>query len=1507
MILPLHFANIFLYLYEIKPKVIKKSTKILIIALALLVFLLASPFILLRINKVQNSLVDFITTELSKKLGAKVEIDRVDYRFFNDLELRGVLLEDLNQDTLLFVDGLTTSFVLKDLFKDKIRITDLLFDEAYIHLKTDVKGISNADFVLKKFKTGKDSSKLDMQIKKLTFKNSRFYFTKFNSKKGIKTFNAERMRFSDINIRMAVNQYKKDTIDLEIKKLNLKEASGLVIKDFFLTLKGSDKTFSIDRFGLEMPGSDIKIPEMKITNLNLKDSGNVLQKAKFSIPVKNAVIALKDLKAFLPGFATSKEKINVSANIAGMVSNLKIQDLIIKTGRQTEINTSIDINGLPNIAESFIYADIQKISTTKADLQDLLSGLTRRPVVLPELLDRTGALTYNGNLTGFITDLVAYGNLSSDVGSISSDFSVKFTNNLKDIAYSGDLKSTNLSLNNILNDTTFGNLAFNLKTVGQRKYKQDLKGTIDAVISSVEFNKYNYKNTSFTGSYNGTGFNGNIVVKDENIDVDLNGLIDFRDPKIPVFDFDLILKNTNLYALKLIKNYPASRLSFKSKTNISGSNFDNLNGLIQFDNIVFTNDNKTLNGNSLTFTSRTDPGNTYFGIRSDFINGAFSGDFKYSSIGRTFRNVLSKYLPAIARDDGIITNNRVNVNLTINNTDEITKVLNLPYEFDGETTITGTIDEAKKKIDLNSKIATVKTDKQIFDNLTLRLENRQDQLVMTGRAQMQDKNEDVLNMFLSANAVKDALSAKFIWQNNKDVTNAGEVDTKTLFFKQDKNLRIHTKLNPTEIIISDSVWNLRSSDIYFNSDSLIRINNFMFESKKQYISINGDIAKNQQDSLVVKMNELNLDYVMRLLRLKGINMGGIITGKMRLFSLLKEPIYLANLKVNDFSLNDKVIADADIKTTWDKEKNQLNLSGNFINKKNELVATGTGSLVPKTDSLNILIDAKKIPADFLNRYFEGVASNFSGYGNGNFRIFGPTKQLRFDGDIMVNDGKVTIDMLQTTYRFNDRVRLTPKRIDLNYVRLYDEDKNQAVLTGSINHDGTFSNMKYDMRISSDNIMGLNTANNSEEFFYGKAYLGGLVRIFGDDDVANIIVNGTSRPKTKCYMSMGTASTVVEGDFIKFVEKRLNTYVDTYQEEKRKFANADDFNVRVDMQIEVTPEAEMEILVDPSAGDKITGRGRGNIRVKFDTFSDVELYGTVELDQGYYLFTLQTVIRKEFKVNQGSTISWTGDPFGAKVNINGYYPLSASLTDIIEQEELQQITNRSTVPVHCLLYLTEDLMTPKIKFGIDFPSSDESLKSRVRSIINTEEMMNRQILFLLLFHRFFDNTRSTASAVGVNEGLSFATATASAQINSWIQNTLNSNIFSLGFDWQKTDALSDEIKAQILIQPNNRLVINGEVGYRNDNISENKLIGDFDLEYKLIESGKLRFTVYNHTIDRAQLREAKFTQGVGLIYREDFNNIGEMFEYYWKLITDMIDKKLKESKVKFKKRTTTAKS
>ena len=184
---------------------------------------------------------------------------------------------------------------------------------------------------------------------------------------------------------------------------------------------------------------------------------------------------------------------------------------------------------------------------------------------------------------------------------------------------------------------------------------------------------------------------------------------------------------------------------------------------------------------------------------------------------------------------------------------------------------------------------------------------------------------------------------------------------------------------------------------------------------------------------------------------------------------------------------------------------------------------------------------------------------------------------------------------------------------------------------------------------------------------------------------------------------------------------------------------------MNLQIDVNPNAEMELIVDPKGGDMITGKGNGNLRMEFDSYSDIKLYGTYTIDYGYYLFTLQNVIRKEFKINPGGTISWTGSPYNAQVNISALYPLTASLRDLMDQDQLSSMT-RTSLPVNCVLKLTENLMKPTVKFDIDLPSSDEGVKQQVRNIINTDEMMNRQIVYLLLFNKFFtpEYLRTTAT-------------------------------------------------------------------------------------------------------------------------------------------------------------------
>lgn len=1474
------------------PKGIKKSVKIFILSAAAFITLLASPIILLQFNRIQNLVVDTLTRELAETLNTRIEIGHVEYHFFNKLKVENIYVEDQQQDTLLQIDKIYAGFDFWKLLKRKIVFSSLEIERFNANIKTDTDGNSNYDFLFKQNVKNKDSTIIDLKLENLTFSDSKLTFTKLTDSLSFQQFKVNKIIIGDINTGITINTLTKDSINASINYLNAVTGSGFTLKNLKAKFNGTLEKVRFPMFRVSFTESEINLNNLLLTIDSRDNDDSFAEKLNVSIPVQDTHIAFSDFKAFVPEFAFIHEKVNLNALISGRLSSLRFRDVRISYGKSVMMDAALDINGLPNIRESFIYGQINTLQASVSEIQDFISRINNKPFLMPKEVHRLGQIIYRGNITGFLSNLVAYGNFNTNVGSISSDISLKFDNNLMDLSYDGTLKTKGLSLGKLFNDTTFGNIAINFNTKGVKMHNKPIRGNLKGILTELEFNKYAYTNANFDGTYDGTGFNGKINIKDDNIEAGFLGIIDFKNPEVPVFDFDLSVQNTNLYALNLIKDYPDFRLSFHGKTNISGSNLDNLNGNLILKDIVINNQNQTLNANDIVFTSRTNVNYTFFSINSDYLNGSFSGDFKYSSIGNTFKRILSGYLPSLSDNKSIAQHipNSISIDLNIDNTHEISRILSLPYEIEGHSSIKGLINESRQDVEVLLKMDALKTEKQIFENISLRLENESDKIKLTGRTQMHDKNADMLNIFLSSEALKDVVNTKLIWQNNEVVTNAGEIYTRTNLQRKNKSLQAHTELLPTQVIISDSVWNIRKSDIHIYSDSLITINNFLFENKKQFIHVDGIASKNNTDSMVVSMNDLNLNYIMQLLRLRGIKFGGLITGKLKLFGLLKEPIFLADLDAKDFSLNDKIISNAVLTSNWDKANSQLIINGDFKNNKQEEVAKAIGIYVPKNDSLDIKINARKFPVEFLNRYFEGVASNFNADAAGTFRIFGPTKNILFEGDLDVTDGRASIDLLNTTYRFNDRVKLTPHRIHLNNIKLHDEEKNNATLNGFIDHDGTFSNMVYDVRINANKIIGLNTTSAHDDFFYGKAYVGGLVRIHGNDNEANIIVNGVSRPGTKCYMSMGNSSSVLENDFIRFREKQIPQFQEEVKDEKKEFVNQTPFNVKVDMQIEVTPEAEMEILVDPRAGDKIAGRGRGNIRIRFDSFSDVELYGTVDLDQGSYLFTLQTVIRKEFKINEGSTITWAGDPFEAQVNITGYYPLTASLTDLIESDELKQITTRSTIPVHCLLHLTEDLMSPAIKFNIDLPASDESVKSRVKNIINTEEMMNRQILYLMLFHKFFtpDNMRTTA--VGLNEGISFAVASASAQINNYLQNILNSNIFSVGFDWQKADVESDELKAQILIQPNNRFVFNGNIGYRNDNISQNKFFGDFDLEYKLIESGRLRFTAYNHTIDRAQLREAKTTQGVGLIYREDFNTVPEMFVYYWGVMRGLFKKK-----------------
>jgi hypothetical protein len=1474
-------------LCNIKPKVIKKTINILASVIAVIVLISAALPLLLNSSKIQNLIARSVVQQLSATLHTKVSVGEVTYRIFDQIHIKDIYVEDLHKDTLLFVKDADAAFRFWQFFKGKVIFKGIKMDHFYGNLKIDSTGATNMDFVIKAFskKEKKDSSNIEYRIKYLKIANSSFRIRNVdkNQKNIANRLNPNNLYFTDINTDIQLDVLKGDSLNFELKKFSLKERSGLIIDNITTSLIGSKKGVKIPEFQIELPQSLIKLQDVELKYDSISDIKQFAKKVKWNAPFKNAYITPSDLACLAPELKGLKGRANVNGLISGRLSALRFEKMKLQYGNSLFLSADLDISGLPNLNEAFFYGQINNLKVERADLQDIISSLTHKPFVLSKELAQLGQLSYKGNITGFLSNLVVYGNLQTNLGNLTTDILLKLENNLQDLSYNGSIKTSGFDLGKMLKSDQVGKLSVNFNTKGTKLYKKPLRGEINATVGQVDFNQYLYKDIKFDGKYDGTGFDGKIDVNDENIDADFRGIVDLT-KKIPVFDFEMNLAHADLNALHLVKKLKNSDLSLKMKTNMTGNSPDNMNGFIKLDSLRFTNNNKTLNAGQITFVSRTEENSTNFSVKSDYLNGSFNGNFKYSTIGYTLRNILKYYLPSVTEFiGGDIKNqsNQVDIDFTLDNTKEVADVFGVPYYFDGKATLKGSINENLNKIDIRGNVPSFKASTLKVENISLQIDNSKQVLQLTTRAQLPDKG-GLISMYAISKIANDSVETNIGWQNANTITNAGDIHTTAKFFDNNGKTEARLKVFPTQVIIADSIWNIKNSTIDLKSDSTVHINNLSFGHNDQYFYINGIASSNNKDSLMIKTNQIDLDFITRILKLKGVSIGGELSGQIKIFRTLDKPYYFANLTAKDFSLNKKRIGDGSIVSTWDATNKLVLLDGHFVDG-NDIVALAKGYYVPKDDSINLNIDARKFSIEFLSRYFDGVADNVKGYGSGNMRMFGPMKHIGFEGNVLVQNASATLSMLKTTYYFNDSVFLKRKSIEFRNLKLYDEGRNKGILNGYINHDGSFSNMKYDVNIVGTNILVMNTQAEDNEYFFGKAYVTGNVRITGNDNEANIVAKGVTRPKTKCYIQMGGASTATESDFVVFVSPTSRVL----KQPTKVKVPGEDFNTKIDLQIDVTPDAEMEMIVDPKGGDVITGQGSGNLRVQFDTFSDIFLYGNYTLSTGHYLFTLQTLIRKEFTIQNGSTLSWTGDPFGAKVNINAIYSLTASLKDLMDQAELQNTTTRTSVPVNCVLKLTDDLMKPKISFDIDLPSSDESTKQKVKSIINTEEMMNRQIAYLLVLNKFFtpsylQSTQTTP--LGVNEAISFGMSTLSSHLTNWIKQAFNTNSLSLGFDWQKSEAQQDEYKAQVLYQPNSRLIVNGNFGYTTERINtttnSSPFSADIDLEYLLTESGKYRFKAYNHTVDRAQLREARNSQGLGFVYKEDFASVSDMINYYF---------------------------
>ena len=203
--------------------------------------------------------------------------------------------------------------------------------------------------------------------------------------------------------------------------------------------------------------------------------------------------------------------------------------------------------------------------------------------------------------------------------------------------------------------------------------------------------------------------------------------------------------------------------------------------------------------------------------------------------------------------------------------------------------------------------------------------------------------------------------------------------------------------------------------------------------------------------------------------------------------------------------------------------------------------------------------------------------------------------------------------------------------------------------------------------------------------------------------------------------------------------------------------------------------------------------------------------------------------------------------------------------------------RRNIPVNCVLNLDGLLRNPAISFDLELPGSNEELERQVKSMIDTEDMLTRQIIYLLVLNKFY--TPSYAQNPYASNDFS---AVASSAISSQISSLMNSftDKVQLGTNIRTSQDGIEDTEVEMILSSqllNNLLLFNGNFGYKNNATQKNAFIGEFDLEYLLTQSGDIRLKAYNHANDMYMfLKQALTTQGVGIMYKKDFTRLSEIF-------------------------------
>ena len=1474
---------IFVYYMNLNKK-IKYTVRIIIWSVLGLYMTL---LVLLNVPFVQKKLSAVASHELSNLLHTEVSVGRLDVGLLNRIIIENVLLKDQQGESLLKIARLSANFEYTPLLEGKILINSVqLFGFNIQAYRDSLKAVPNYQFVLDALAskdTVEKESNLDLRINSVLIRRGRVSYDVYSIPPTPNKFNANHLQVKNLAATISLKALKKDSVNAIIKRLTFDEESGFSLKRLNLKFNANAERTLIKDFNLELPKSSLTAKEIKLQY----DSLTALSQLADNVTL-NANLKIKwtpnDVSSFVPVLRHVNRPIHGDILLKTEGKNLKIEHLKIEDPNHFYFHAKTEVRDWDKGRDMHIYAKIPKLHLTEKGasyLKEQSSGAT-------SILEKFEFIHLEGELKGKLSSLNLQTSLKTGAGDVLADGTLLIGNDYSR-SYTGKLIGTDVNLAKITqNPDEFGLINFLFELKGFNYKNQYPETNIKGLIKSFDYRKYHYENITLDGEYKDGGFMGDLVLNDENAKVQLKGYFNSVQ-KNPVYNLQASVKDFSPHKLNLSKKHEDKALSFNLTADFNGKDIDDINGMIQLDNLrMMHKDSTEYELDRLSISAQNKAQQNVISISSPFFNANVNGDFRFYTIPGSIVQALEQYLPALIhskKKSKTTIDNDFTFEAELKDATFFNKLLQIPLEMHMPAHIKGHLQHHSDDLHIEGSFPKFTYNGTLYESGVLQCGNRDDKLNLMARGSMLLKSGAMVNVSIQSQAKDNQLKTLVNWGNNTNITYGGTLSTSTRFTESENvkpKLRTDIEINPSRLVLNDTIWHVHPAHIAIDSGK-VSINRFLLDRPNQALMIDGVISKEEKDSCNIDLHNLKVEYILDIVRFDDVLFGGKASGRATLKHVLKQPGIKACLHVQDFTVNKALLGNAVIKGEWDDTIEGIRIDADV--EENDSIRTNIDGYVSlKRNELDLLINAKNTNLKLIHPYIEDIFNPFSGRGTGKVRLFGDFKHLDLEGGLRANLA-AKIDVLHTGFKvLNDSVTITPGKFDFNKIHVLDDEGNNGIVNGYVAHT-KLKNIMYDFNISSENLLLYNTKEPDDMPFYGKVFANGDVSLKGGNNAMYIDAFFGTAPHTTFTYVNGYNSEASNNQFITFVDKtpkrvrdvvktKIYHYSDAAKKEEEEGPPMD---LHINMMIDATPNGSMKVIMDPISGDAITARGNGNLKVNFYNKGDFRMFGNYTIENGKYKLSMQEVIRKDFTLQQGGVITFSGDPYLANLDLQAIYTVnSASLSDLTTDASLSQ----STVKVNCIMNINGNLASPTLNFDLDLPAVSEEDKELVRNATSTDEQMNTQIIYLLGIGKFYaydyDNSRSQSNATS-----SLAFNTLSGQLNNILSQWMENKNWNLGANLSTGEKGWTDVEAEAMLSGrllNNRLLVNGNFGYRENAMANSNFVGDFEAIWLLTKNGDFRLRGYNQTNDRYFTKSTLTTQGIGFIYKKDFNRWSDLFNW-----------------------------